>query len=78
MNSTLLQLAFNLLMTTAASIGQPPSPSSALPYAAATPHEQSAQVASPIEQRRQARAARVSLLDPYYSFSRAKRVASKD
>lgn len=78
MNSTLLQLALNLLMTTAASIGQPPSPAGALPYASANPPEQSAQAPSPSEQRRHARAARISLLDPYYSFSRAKRVASKD
>lgn len=78
MNNTLLQLALNLLLTTAASIGQPPSPASALPYASNPPNERLALEPATTNARRQARAARVSLLDPYYSFSRARRGVSKD
>ena len=75
MNAALLNLIGNLLLTTAASIGpQAPAPADAVFARSDSATEASASAAT---QRRQARAARISLADPYYSFSRAKR-AHKD
>lgn len=76
MSTSLLDLALSLLLSTAASVGQP-STSVQPNYLPAT--ESAAQPASEsAAARRQARAARVSLTDPYYSFSRARRAAAKD
>jgi hypothetical protein len=75
MSTSLLDLALSLLLSTASSIGQP-STSVQPNYLPAT--ESAAQPVSEAAARRQARAARVSLTDPYYSFSRARRAASKD
>jgi hypothetical protein len=77
MNQTLLQLVLNLLLTTAASIGQPAAPQVGIDYAA-TPAPTLADESPAAAVRRSDRAARVSLVNPYYSFGRAKRVASKD
>ena len=76
MTTSLLDLALSLLLSTAASIGQP-APAAQLLDAAPTNigGPSSAEAAAT---RRQARSARVSLMDPYYSFSRAKRAAAKD
>ena len=74
--NALLNLFGNLLLTTAASLGpQTPVSSDAL-FAQAEPVATEASTSASM-QRRQARAARISLADPYYSFSRVKR-AHKD
>lgn len=76
MSTSLLELALSLLLSAAASVGQPPTtaPSSFVPATetVAQPMSESAVA------RREARTARISLSDPYYSFSRAKRAAAKD
>ena len=75
MSTSLLDLALSLLLSTAASVGQPAT--SVQPgYLPAT--ESAARPAPDAAARRQARAARVSLTDPYYSFSRARRAATRD
>ncbi|HRG15976.1 MAG TPA: hypothetical protein PLB00_08260 [Pseudomonadota bacterium] len=76
MTTSLLDLALSLLLSTAASIGQPAtSVQPGYPAAIETPSRPAAESVLP---RRQARAARVSLTDPYYSFSRARRANVKD
>ena len=75
MSTSLLDLALSLLLSTAASIGQPAaSVQSTYPMASETarPSTETNIV------RRPARAARVSLTDPYYRFGRARRVNVKD
>lgn len=76
MTTSLLDLALSLLLSTAASIGQPAA--SVQPGYPAAGETASRPTVETVVPRRQARAARVSLTDPYYSFSRARRVNVKD
>lgn len=77
MSTSLLDLALSLLLSTAASVGQPAA--SVQPGYLPAPESTAARPASDaVAARRQARAARVSLTDPYYSFSRARRAATRD
>lgn len=75
MSTSLLDLALSLLLGAAASVGQPANlaPAGYLPGAEPAAHP----VTEPVATRRSARAARISLADPYYSFSRARR-ATRD
>ena len=72
--NALLNLLGNLLLTTASSLG-PQTPTST--EALFARNDAATADAGASTQRRQARAARISLADPYYSFSRVKR-AHKD
>ena len=72
MSTSLFQLLTQLLLVTASSLGAPDSGGQ---IEALVATEAAATVATPAaEQRARDRAARISLADPYYSFSRAKRL----
>ncbi|HQW81965.1 MAG: hypothetical protein IPF83_08260 [Rhodanobacteraceae bacterium] len=75
MTTSLLDLALSLLLTTAASIGHA-APAAQFGQAEVMDTRPPIRVEAAVT-RRQARAARISLMDPYYSFSRAKRVTAK-
>ncbi len=75
MSTSLFQLLANLLLITANSLASPAPVAQTAAYAP-TSESQTAELLA-AEQRQRARAARISLADPYYSFSRAKR-AHKD
>ena len=76
MSTSLLDLALSLLLSTAASVGQPAT--SAQPGYLPVNETAPTRPVLDANARRQARAARVSLTDPYYSFSRARRAATRD
>ena len=75
MNPSLFQVLANLLLITANSLVAPAPVAQTASYAPAG--DGAVAEVSAAEQRQRARAARISLADPYYSFSRAKR-AHKD
>lgn len=76
MSTSLLDLALNLLLGVAASVGQ--TSTAAEPGYLPTPESKQPTIAVDAEVRRQGRAARVRLTDPYYSFSRTRRTATRD
>lgn len=71
MSTSLLDLALSLLLGAAASVGQPANLATTGYLPVAEPAAQP--VAESVAVRRQPRGARISLADPYYSFSRARR-----
>lgn len=78
MSQSLLQYAFHLLVATAASFGPAADAATGLVQAAPAAAVQSAVAApTPTTSRRAQRAARVSLMDPYYSFSRGQRSGTR-
>lgn len=78
MSQSLLQYAFHLLVATAASFGPASDAATGMVQAAPAAVVQSAITApTPTISRRAQRAARVSLLDPYYSFSRGQRSGAR-
>ncbi len=76
MSQSLLQYAFHLLLATAASFAPTTDSATAMAMSAAVPR--SAAIApAPTASRHARRAARVSLMDPYYSFSRGRRAGTR-
>ncbi len=75
MSTSFFQLLANLLLITANSLATPAPLAQSASYAPAGENQTAELVMA--EQRRHARAARIGLADPYYSFSRVKR-AHKD
>lgn len=71
MSTSLFQLLANLLLITANSLASPAPVVNVEAYAP-TSESRTAELTA-VEQRQRARAARISLANPYYSFSRAKR-----
>lgn len=76
MSTSLLDLALNLLLGAAASIGQPAA--AAQDVYPATGDTRAGSAFEAAASRRQARGARVSLTDPYYSFRRTRRSDVRD
>ena len=78
MSQSLLQYAFHLLLATAASFAPANDAANALAQAApAAAAEPALAATTGTASQRAQRAARVSLRDPYYSFSRARRAGSR-
>jgi hypothetical protein len=78
MSQTLLQVAFNLLLSTAAHVAQPAAPQVQAEFPMPAERAAPTLTHAATTTQRPLRGARVSLLDPYYSFSRARRAAVKD
>ncbi|MBI2398143.1 MAG: hypothetical protein HYV17_10125 [Xanthomonadales bacterium] len=78
MSQSLLQYAFHLLLATAASFAPANDVANALVQSAPAAASEPAPAATTTSASQRAqRAARVSLRDPYYSFSRAPRAGSR-
>ena len=78
MSQSLLQYAFHLLVATAASFGPATDAATGMVQAAPAAIVHAAIPApTPPAARRAQRAARVSLMDPYYSFSRGQRSGTR-
>ncbi|MBK6728087.1 MAG: hypothetical protein IPG63_12640 [Xanthomonadales bacterium] len=78
MSQSLLQYAFHLLLATAASFGPATDAARLMAQAAPTSASEPAVVAATTTaSQRLRRTARVSLRDPYYSFSRGQRSGAR-